>query len=153
MAEFTVEVQATSNTSANTEDEFIEISGAASTGFFLKRVEISCNTPNSDVDITGRIVKLSAVGASASAGTSVQKRPTSPTATSTVKVKNSTNAFYLGSVTSTFWQTNVNGRAVWAWIPRGNEEYIDSGSAGIIAVVAKVSSASIVLNVNAEYEE
>jgi len=137
----------------NTEDEFIEISGAASTGFFLKRVEISCATPNSDVDITARIVKLTAVGASGTSYTPTRARPTAPVATSTVKNKNGTAAFYVGSVSVTFRQTDLNGRAVWAWIPRGNEEFIDSGSAGIIAILAQVSSASTILNVTCDFEE
>lgn len=153
MADYTIVAQATSNSSPNTVDELIEISGAAGTGFFLKRVEISCQSPNSDVDITGTIIRLTTVGGTGAAYTPKQKRTTSPVATSTVKIKNGTTNFSYGTTGNSLWQTDVNGRAVWAWIPRGNEEYIDSGAAGIVAISVAVSGASQVINVNAEIEE
>jgi hypothetical protein len=83
----------------------------------------------------------------------VKKRVLAPTATTTVKVKNGSTAFTLGTPTATFHQDNVNGRAIWEWIPRGNEEYIDSGSAGIVAIIVKCSGTSTTINVVAEWEE
>lgn len=153
MAQYITFVQATSNSAANTEDTFILLTGAASTSFFLKRVRISTNTPNSDVDVTGRICLLSAAGSTGTSGTIVKKRPLAPSATTTSTVKNGTTAYTVGSVTSSYDQVNVNGRAIWEWIPRGNEEYIDSGSAGLVSIVVKVSAASVILNVTAEWEE
>jgi hypothetical protein len=153
VAQYIVEVQATSNSSANTEDTFVEVDGATGKGFFLKRIRVSCNTPNSDVDITPRVVSLSTTGAGGTTFTAVPKRPIAPAAVSTAKVKSGTTAYPVGTVTNTYDQVNVNGRAIWEWIPRGNEEYIDSGTTGLLAVVAKVSSASIVLNVTVEFEE
>jgi hypothetical protein len=148
-------VQATSNASANTEDEFIELTAASGLSAFLKRVRISCNSPNSDVAITARVCILSAGGSGYTTGSAVKKRQNAPTAAvfTTIRVKNGTSAFSLGTVSSTLHQDNVNGRAIWEWIPRGNEEYVDSGVAGIIAIIIKVSSASIILNVNVEFEE
>jgi hypothetical protein len=93
MAQYVTYAQATSNATANTEDEFVELTGASGVSFFLKRVRISCNTPNSDVAITPRVVSLSAAGSGGTSGTVVKKRPLSPAATSTVKIKNGTTAF------------------------------------------------------------
>lgn len=154
MAEYIARVQATSNTSANTEDEFIELRGAASTGFLLKRVRISVNTQNSDVNVTARIISLaSGTGGSGTSFTPLKKRPTAPAATTVCTVKNGTTALALGGTPVTIEQVNMNGRAIWEWIPRGNEEYIDSGSAGIITIAIKCSTASIILDVTTEFEE
>jgi hypothetical protein len=155
MGQFIVEVSATTNSVANTEDAFIEIAGATGTGFFLKRVRISTYTPASDTVITPRIVAYSSGAASggSSAGTLNKKRTISPAATSTAYVKNGTTNFPLGTVSTTYDQTNVNGRAIWEWIPRGNEEYIDSGALGVLAIVVKCSAASVVINATAEIEE
>lgn len=154
MAEYIARVQATSNSSANTEDEFVELRAAASTGFLLKRVRISCATAGSDVDITARIASLaSGTAGSGTAFTPLKKRPTAPAATTACTVKTTTTALALGGTPATLEQVDVNGRSVWEWVPRGDEEYIDSGSAGIITIAIKVSAVSIVLDVTVEFEE
>lgn len=137
----------------NTEDEWIELTAAASTQFYLKRVRISCNTPNSDANFTPRICLMSSAGASGASYTPIKKKLLSPAATTTCKVKNAATAFTLGSITSTYHQDNVNCRAIWEWIPRGDEELISSGSAGIIAILGKCSAVSTIFSVVAEFEE
>ena len=153
-------VQATSNATGGTEDEFIELDAPTGVGFFLKRVRVSCNTPNSDVDITPRITQDSSRGTGGVTATIVKKRPTAPAPQTLALIKTGTTVFSLGTVTNTVDQTNLNGRAVYEWIPRGNEEYVDSGpgatptvATGTIAIIVKVSSASTVLNLTAEWEE
>ena len=153
MGHYSVTVQATSNSVANTEDEFIELKAAASTSLFLKRVRISCATQGSDVDITARIMSLSGSSAAGSASTPVKKRQLAPAATSAAKVKATTTAMALGAGASTIDQFDLNGRAIFEWIPRGNEEFIESASGGYLAIGIKVSSASIVLDVTVEFEE
>lgn len=155
MGTYVSQVSATSNSSANTEDEFVELTAAASTSAFVKRVRISCNTPNSDVTITARICIMSGQGGGYGSGTSVKKRlgQAAPACFTTNRIKSGTTPFTLGGITSTVYQDNVNGRSIWEWIPRGNEEFIDSGIAGIVAVLIKVSAASVILNVQVEWEE
>jgi len=153
MADYVVTVEATSNTSANTQDEFIEITGAASTGFFLKRIRVSCATPGIDAVITATVVKLSSNGASGTTGTINKVRPTAPAATSAAKVKNGTAAFTLGSVSATLDQIDVNTRAIWEWVPAEERDFYDSGSAGILALLIKCSMASVVIDATFEFEE
>lgn len=160
MATYIIQVQATSNTSANTYDSFIEcVSGAATTSFFLTRVRISVATVSSDTVTTAKIVLNTGVGATGTSYTPVPKRATAPSATTVCKVKNGITAFSVGSTLSIFDQVNINGRAIWEWVPRSEDEKYDSNTAqgtaakGYIAIACSVSAASVVLNVTAEIQE
>lgn len=154
MTTYITQVSATSNSSANTEDCFIEIKSAASTRDLIKRIRISCNTPNSDVDITARWIKVNTgTAGSPSVYTAVPTDVYGPAATATSNVKNGSTALALGTTITTYDQINFNGRAVYEWIPRGNEEFLNAGSAGIFELVIKVSSASVVLNASVTFEE
>jgi hypothetical protein len=131
----------------------VEITAAASTRFLLKRVRVSCGSANSDDMFTFRICLMTSAGSNGTAYTPVPTVALAPAATSTVKIKDTTVAFTLGTVNKTFFKDSVNGRAIWEWIPRGDEEYLNSGSAGIIAVIGQCSAASKVVNVNCVFEE
>ena len=113
------------------------------------------NTPNSDVDVTIKWAYGSSAGTGSTAGSAVKTRINTGASASTIGWKFGTLAFTTGTITNTYDQVNFNGRAVYEWIPRGNEEFLDPGitTAGIFFVVLKVSSASVVCNVSVQYQE
>jgi hypothetical protein len=153
MAQYSAEVQATSNATANTEDTFIELKAASSTSLLIKRVRVSIFTPSSDTTTTVRLLRNSGAGSGGTSYTPLKKRQLSPSSTATCNVKNGTSAFSVGSNTDCPDRVNVNGRAIWEWIPRGNEEFTETASGAYFAVGIACSSASIKHDVTAEWEE
>ena len=153
MAQYESNVTATTNASANTEDEFIELTAAANTSLLLKRVRVSVQSTSDDNDYTVRIGVDSTAGTGGVAGTANTKRNGAPTSTAAVNVKNGTSAFTLGAVTKSIGTTNLNGRGIYEWIPRGPEEFIESALAKYISVIVKCSVASKVISVSIEWEE
>jgi hypothetical protein len=153
LGQYLAEVQATTNSSANTEDTFIELKAAASTSLLIKRVRVSVNTAASDDVFTVRLLRNSAAGSGGGAYTPLKKRQLAPASTVTCNVKQTTSAFSVGSNTDVPDRVNVNGRAIWEWIPRGSEEFIETASAAYFAVGIACSAASKKVDVTVEWEE
>ena len=156
MAIYTVTVAATSNTSAGTFDNFVQITGATSTRFKIRRIKayyFGGSTAVADNEVNLKICLLSAAGTGSTTGTIVKLDPLMPSATSTAAVKNGTAAFTTGTVTSTISQVGFNERSYWEWTASSEGEEYNSGSAGILAVQLASSAASRVYAVEVEFEE
>ena len=113
------------------------------------------NTPNSDVDVTIKWAYGSSAGTGSTAGAAVKTRINTGASASTIGWKFGTLAYSLGTIVNVYDEVNFNGRAVYEWIPRGNEEFLDPGvtTAGIFFVCLKASSASVICNVSCQWQE
>lgn len=147
-ARYIATVVATSNSSADTEDTFIDITAAASTTAIVKRVKVSTKTAAKDDRIRVKIARKSASGAGSAAGTAVPLRALAPTATAGVKVKNGTSSFAAGTITATLDEVELNGRATLDFPC----EY-ETATAGIIGVNIIRSDTSVETSVTVEWEE
>jgi hypothetical protein len=153
MGQYICEVQATSNSTAGTEDEFVELKSGSGLTLLIKRVRVDIYTPSQDSVSTIRLLRNSAAGSTGVAYTPLKKRQGAPGSAATCNVKNTTSAFSVGTNVDNPDRVDVNGRAIWEWIPRGSEEFIETGSNGYFAVGIKCSTASVVHDVTVEWEE
>lgn len=156
MATYLVSVVATSNSTSNTEDTFIQLTAAASTQCSIRRVRVfyrGDTTAVGDNNVECRVVIQSAAGTGGVAGTAVKTNPLMPAATSTVDVKSGTTAYSVGTVTNTFTNFAFNERGFYEWVALDDKERYASGSAGILSVLLKSSAASRQYAVECEFEE
>lgn len=156
MAEYTVNVAATSNGTANTDDVFIELDAAASTTCLVKRVRVASHaTTPADNEIQIRVTRNSAA-ASFTSGTSftpLKRRQNSPAATTASTVKNAANNATVGALTDTVLRSAVNQRGVWEWIARDKDDYIEMAAGAYIEVVIQCSAVSQLISVELDFEE
>jgi hypothetical protein len=157
LAEYTVNVNATSNSASNTDDTFIEIKNAAGMSAMLKRVRVSfpATTP-ADNEVQVQVKRNSAAGAGGSAFVALKRRQNAPSsAASAVNIKNGTASFTVGTNTDIPIRASVNQRSVFEWIARDEYDYIEAvpGTGGYIAVVVQVSAASQLINAECDWEE
>lgn len=139
MGEFSCTVNATSNTSTNTADTFIEISGVY---LALKRIRVRLGdgtaTAGVDNDWTLSIVRKSAGGATGTGGTIVKNNPMGGSSGATVNVKNGTAAFTTATNLNTIDTAVVNGRAIFEWVARDERDmiynHITLVSGGMLAI-------------------
>ena len=154
MGQYIGNVQATSNSSANTEDTFIEIDMPASTIAKIKRIRVSFNTAATDANCRIKLLRKSATGAGTTAAmTEVKKDPLAPAATAVGTLKSGTNTWAAGTVTDTIDEIQVNTRGIWEWVARDDQDYIVLESGGLFGVNLLVSSASIICKVTLEWIE
>lgn len=154
MAQYTCLVNATSNGTGNTEDTWIEIFPPANVSVILKRVRVSFpHTTVLDVPARVRINRASAAGATGTAFTPIRRRPAAPASVSTVNIKNGTNAFSVGTVVETALDAAVNTRGVFEFVSRDENDHIQSGINQRLAIALRVNTASVVCNVECDYEE
>ena len=74
-------------------------------------------------------------------------------AASAITVKSGATAFATGTITDQFDRVNLNARAIWEWMARGDEEKIEVPAGGIFGINILVSVASIVITVTVWFEE
>jgi len=154
MAQYTVALNATANSTINTEDTWIELLPPANVSILLKRVRVSFpHTTVSDVPARVRVTRASAAGATGTTGTIVKRRPAAPASVSTATVKNGTNAFSVGTVVDVLLDTTVNTRGIFEWVSRDEDDYILSGVNQRLAILLRVNLASMVCNVECDWEE
>ncbi|HSW92017.1 MAG TPA: hypothetical protein VLG09_05210 [Candidatus Saccharimonadales bacterium] len=159
MAQYTINVQATSNTVVNTEDVFIELKAPASVIFKVKRVRVgfSDGTDTAGVDNHFRI-KLArwdtTTGGSATTGTAIIRNANLPAAVTTLKVKTTTTALALGTTNVTVIDLiSVNGRALYEWLARDDDDMIIVKPASCFAVVLQSSVVSQKFTVTVDWVE
>ena len=142
MANYTVTVSATSNASANTEDRFIEHLAAAGSGFFITRVKVYAGEAAADTLVRGRIATASDAGATGTSFTPGKKNPGQRAASGTCLIKNGTNAFTVGTVTTTHAKFVINGRGQYEWIPKDVNEriFVPAASYGILLLECSATS-------------
>ncbi len=150
MGEYSANVQATTNTSTNTSDTFIEIKAAASTTYRVKRVRVTYGdgTQTAGVDNVLKIMLYRWTTASAGSGTSftpIKKDPLSPASGATCVIKNGTTALALGSTTEICDVISPNGRAAFEWVARDEDDYwrLVSGACFAIVIASPVASQKV----------
>lgn len=158
MAQYSIVAIATSNTSVNTDDGFIEIDSPATITIKIKRVRIGLGdgTIIAGVDNHFRIKLMRWTTGSGSAGTAftpVKRNGTSVAAVSTVKIKNGTTAFALGTTTEIVDQIAPNGRALYEWIARDDDDMIVTKPGEYFAVVISSPIASQTFTVSCDFME
>jgi len=154
MAQYIGFVSATTNTSVNTEDTFIEIDMPASTIAKIKRIRVSHNTAASDSCTRILLCRKSATGAGTTiAMTEVKKNPLAPAALCVGTIKSTTNTWAAGTKTDTLDDIQVNGRGIWEWVARDDDDMIVLESGGIFGVNIMNNTASIILKVTIEWVE
>ena len=155
MPEFKIGVNATSNATPDTEDAFIELLSANPSIVRVKRFRIACQTAAQDARLQWRLLRTTTAGATGTGGTVVKKKPGTRASGVTANVKNGTAAFTVGTVGDIFDQGSLNARAVYEWVPRGDEEVVEmTGDATNRLVLAiKSSVASLVLDIFLEYKD
>lgn len=153
MASFSTTVGATTNVASGTEDSFIDITPPAGVSILVKRFRISIRTAASDDRFRFRLIRKSVQGTGSVVGTIVEKRPDGPAAVSTIQVKTGVTAFLAGTLVDLVDEIEVNGRAIFEWVPRGPEEVVMSRVAEIIGLNVFASANSIEVDVTIEWEE
>jgi hypothetical protein len=155
-SEFTMNVAATSNSSANTDDVFLLIKAAAGLTILLKRIRVSfpATTP-ADWEALVKVQRASGTGAGTTlVGTALKRRQSGPASGSSFGTKSTTNSFATGTVVDTPISSAVNTRSVFEWIARDEYDYIESPiAASYIAIVVQVSTASYLVNCECDWEE
>jgi hypothetical protein len=160
MAQYVANVQATSNTSINTEDTFIELKAPASVTIKVKRVRVgfSDGTATAGVDNHFR-VKLArwdtTTGGSATTFTPIARNANAPASILTsAKIKNGTTALALGTTNVTIVDLiSVNGRALYEWLARDDDDMIVVKAAGLFAVVIQSAVASQLFTATCDWVE
>jgi hypothetical protein len=154
LAQYRVTINATANSGANTEDTWIEMFPPANVAILLKRIRISFpHTTVSDAPARIRITRSSAAGATGTAFTPIKTRPAAPASVTTVNVKNGTSAFSVGTVVDVVLDSVVNTRGIFEWVARDETDFIVSGVNQRINVLLRVNVASMVCNVECDFEE
>jgi hypothetical protein len=158
MAQYSIVCVATSNTTINTDDGFIEIDAPASTCIKIKRVRVCWGdgTAAAGVDNMFRVKLMRWTTGSATAGTAftpVRRNGTAVTALSTVKIKATTTAFALGGTTEIVDQISLNGRAVFEWIARDDDDMIVTKLGEYFAVVISSAVASQLFTITCDFVE
>jgi len=157
MPQYIANVQATSNTSTNADDKFIEITAPAATIFKVKRLRVGFSDGTATVGVDNyfriKLVRTSTAGATGSAFTPIRKDVNSPASVCTVKVKNGTTAFTTGTVTDNIDWISVNGRMIYEWISRDDQDMIVVLPAGIFGIVLSSSVISQLFTVSCEWVE
>lgn len=153
MAQYYTTVNATSNSTATTEDTFIELLPPSGVALILKRVRVSFTATPADNAFRVRVKRVSTAGATGTSGTIVKKRPTSPAAVTTSTVKNGTTAFSVGTLVDTVLDAATNTRGVFEWLSRDEDDYIVSNTNQRIAITGASTAASNVATFEADWEE
>ena len=161
MARHIVDINATSNTSIDTEDTFVEL---ASSGFAIKikRVTVRLGggalaTAGVDNDFEVRLVRKTGAGTGGVAGVEVRKQQASQAPVVVSTVKNGTTAFSTATLGDLIEDVIKNGRETYEWIAKDEEDAIithpTTASGNIVAVIISSAVVSQRFQVTVEWEE
>jgi len=158
MTHYSTTVNATSNTTINTEDTFVEIS-VNHPKIVGVRVRLGDGTATAGVDNDWRVrlVRKTAGGATGTAGTAVRLDQVDQTTGATVTVKNGTSAFTTATLGDIIDAVVLNGRETYTFIAIDPAKYIrvhpTLGSGGMFAVLIQSSVVSQKFQVTVFWEE
>lgn len=158
MTRYSATANATSNTSVNTEDTFIEIS-VNNPRIYMVRVRLGDGTATAGVDNDWkvRLVRKTAGGATGTGGTAVRIDQVDQTSGATVTVKNGTSAFTTATLGDIIDTAIKNGRETFEWVARDDASFIrvhpTLGSGGMFAVLIQSSVVSQKFQVTVYWEE
>jgi hypothetical protein len=159
MGQYLVNVQATSNSTINTEDTFIEIKAAASVIFKVKRVRVGFGdgTQTAGVDNHFRIKFArwdTKTGGTTATPTIIAKNANLAAASASAKTKSGTTACALGTTNvQTVDLISVNGRALYEFLARDEEDYIVVKPASCFGIVLQSSVVSQLFTATVEWVE
>ena len=158
MGQYGANVQATSNTSANTDDVFIELKAPTGVTIKVKRVRVGFGdgTATAGVDNHFRIkfMRWDTTTAGTGAFTAIKRNANSSAAAATVKVKQTTTAMALGTTNvETLDIIGPNGRALFEWLARDDDDMIVVKPASLFAVVLSSAVASQKLMASCDWVE
>lgn len=165
MAEYQLNWQATTNGSAGTFDQFIELKASSGVTIVVKRLRVSfpgsaSGAPN-DYVAQVKLLRNTGAGSGGSAapaagnpGNITKLRTNAPASIVTANVKNGTASFTTGANYDVpIWEA-VNTRSVFEWIAADQEEWIETNATGnYIAVALACSAASQTFNATITWEE
>ena len=159
MAQYTTNVSATSNSTANTADVFVEIKAPSSVILKVKRVRVGYSDGTATIGVDNYfMVKLyrwdTTTAGSATTFTPVPRNANTAAAVVTAKVKNGTTALALGTTNVTIVdQISVNGRALYEWLSRDDDDFIVVKPASCFGVVIQSSVVSQKFTVTVDHIE
>lgn len=155
MPEYTIDVNATSNTSVNTEDTFVEIDGFHK----VKKVEVrlgdGTDTVGLDNNYKVRVITKSVLGATGTGATEVQSKNADDRAAGIAAlVKNGTTAFSVGTVADVLKVGVRNARETFIWEPDdGYNTTKDLADGRALGVLIQNPVVSTKFQVTVTYEE
>jgi len=158
VAQYSIVCVATSNSVVNTDDGFIELKAPTAITVKVKRVRIGWGdgTATAAVDNMFRVKLMRWTTGSVTAGTvftPVKRNGTSVVAISTVKIKATTTAFALGTTQDIVDQIPINGRAIYEWIARDDDDMIVTKPGEYFAVVISSAVVSQAFTVTVDFLE
>jgi len=158
VAQYSIVCVATSNGTVNTDDGFIEIDAPANVCIKIKRVRIGWGdgTQTAGVDNHFRVKLMRWTTGSVTAGTAftpVKRNATSVAAGSAVKIKAGATAFALGTTQTIVDQFAPNGRALFEWIARDDDDMIVTAPGEYFAVVVASSVVSQLFTISVDFLE
>lgn len=158
MAQYTTNVQATSNTTINTADVFVELKAPTGVTIKIKRVRVgfSDGTATAGVDnyFMVKLYRWDTTTAGTGTFTPIARNGNAPAAVATAKVKQTTTAMALGTTNVTIVdQISVNGRALYEWLARDDDDMIVVKPASLFSVVIASGVASQKFTVSVDHVE
>lgn len=159
MAQYTTNVQATSNATLNTEDVFVELKAPAGVTIKVKRVRVGYSDGTATIGVDNYFrVKLArwdtTTGGSATTFTPVPRNANFTAATATCKIKTTTTALALGTTNIVVVDLiSVNGRALYEWLARDDDDMIVVKPASLFSVVLQSGVASQKFTVSVDHVE
>jgi len=162
MARYSVTVNATSNSTINTEDLFVELA-LSTVAYKIKRVRVRLGggsvlaIAGVDNDFEVSLRSLQTLGSGGTAGTEVARHEAGDAADVVAVVKNGTTNFTLGTANSTYDTVVKNGRETYEWIAIDENDTIithpTTASGNIFGVVISSAVVSQLFQVTVEWEE
>lgn len=144
VSEYSCVVQAATNIAANTNDTFIEITAPASTGIKIKRISAPFNsgtgTTSSDSYFKFTLCRKSVAGTGGITGTIVKRDANSNPSLSTVKVKDTTIAFTVGTVSENIEIIASHQSSIFDWFAVDEADKIEIVAGGIFGLLASWGS-------------
>jgi hypothetical protein len=159
MAQYIANVQATSNTTINTDDVFIEVKAPAAVTIKVKRVRVGYSDGSATAGVDNHFrVKLmrwdTTTGGTATTFTPILRNGNSPAAVATCKIKTTTTALALGTTTvQTLDIISPNGRALYEWLARDDDDMVVVKPAGLFGIVLASAVASQKFTVSCDWVE
>lgn len=147
-----INVEATTNATPGTEDQFIACVPAAYQSHNLKRLRV-CPKSATDAKITVRFVRMSTSGSGYVAGTPVKKHPSlDRLGGATWRIKNGVTDAPPGTVDKVFDRFAINGRDYQEWIAADDDQEVYGYNGATFAILISATQASIPMRVQLEAE-
>lgn len=159
MTQYIVNNIATSNTTINTDDVWIEVKAPAAVTLKVKRIRVCFGngTATAGLDNSIRIKFMrwdTTTGGTSLTPTTNKKNANLNASTATVKGKNTTTALALGTTNvETLDVVGVNARAIYEWIARDDDDMIVVKPASCFGLVLSSGVTAQVLTGTVEWEE